>query len=898
MLDSLKKMNELRELLAQARQEREDTVGVLSDLERKKEHVVEVDRSLESTRDDARALTSQVQALTGRVEALLARITDLESVDARVRRLTDTLAEAEHTAHQLLGPDGQITQYRTLAQQVAAQEVQARSNLEALKRDQRAFEKSRDELRQANGEVKDATDRFSTVKTEFDQLRALGAQLSHDYGTLRDTSREARDLATATMESAKEIDNRLASFAALDEASRTTKERLSALNQLAEHVAQKTRTLEAQEQGVEHAIVESTRLNEMVWNMDAQITKLNEGLTHAARAEETAGRLETLSRETTAQVNAAMMAKDAFQQDLARMDRDRVELADLVRSYDERLALDRQELSSFDQRIRAMRSGVVDVERSVENLIGKDRAVAEMAQRLASMDALATSLAGQLDAVQQRQSQLDELRERLDEVAELSTRTQTQFEQLRQLRQTLETLRDDITGFYKEHQAVAQLVHRLGTDRAALETFADRLDGFRVLIPELESKMDTIGSGLSLIDEGVHRASNMVALADQLDRQMTRVTNSHKFVEKVEHRVNALYALAGDVDGRLADQLSRRAEIEALKGLCDNVGLQVSDVQQKLEAVAAVQVALLPLRTEISVVKSQIDKAHARFKEAQQEEAVLTEQERRLTELLTASRNASSEVAAGVKEVQSLAEELRRSTQTKDELVDELGRVQARQRDIATLAMASDDQLRRLEASLRQLEQRRSQLTFMQRTVIGFEEKIENLSQLSNDLDRRIETVGGRMEMVDAVRGQVEGVHDVSSKCRADLEQLSEQRAALATMKERVDQLLATASQTSDQIGHIETRKAQVDDVLSKATSVVNLLEDVHVNLELLSEQKAVVDHVARDLAGLGVLVTDGQRTLKALKAERELAERIELSIKALRTKGRHTDEHTERRLA
>ena len=138
----------------------------------------------------------------------------------------------------------------------------------------------------------------------------------------------------------------------------------------------------------------------------------------------------------------------------------------------------------------------------------------------------------------------------------------------------------------------------------------------------------------------------------------------------------------------------------------------------------------------------------------------------------------------------------------------------------------------------------------------------------------------------------------MSSKCRADLDQLSEQRAALATMKERVDQLLATASQTSDQIGHIETRKAQVDDVLSKATSVVNLLEDVHVNLELLSEQKAVVDHVARDLAGLGVLVTDGQRTLKALKAERELAERIELSIKALRTKGRHTDEHTERRLA
>ncbi|MCX6538867.1 MAG: hypothetical protein NT151_08035 [Acidobacteria bacterium] len=896
MLDSLKKLNELRELLAKAKQEREETVRVLADLASKKTDMAQVDRSLETTREDTRVLIEQVQGLTGRVEGLLARITDLESVDARVNRLTDTLAEAEQTAQQLLGPEGQIAQYRALVQQVSAQEVQTRTTLEALKRDQQGFEELRDQLQQASGEVKDATDRFSGLKTEFEQLRSLGSQLTQDYGKFRDTSREARDHANITMETAKDIEKKLASFTALEDLSRTTKERLSALNQLAEHVSQKTKTLETQKQTIEHAIVESSRLNEMVWSMDAQVTKLNEGLKFVASAEETAERLERLARETTAQVDAAMKAKDAFQQDLARMDRDRGVLTDFIRSYDERLALERKELDSFDQRIRTIQTGIADVERSVENVTAKDHALAAMAQQFTTMEVLASSLAGQVDEVQRRQTQFDGLRERLDEVDDLSTRTRVQFENLNQLRETLETLRADIIEFYKAHQAAAQLVERLDADRTALGRFVDRFEGFRANVPELESKMDTITSRLTIIDEGVHRASNLVVLADELDRQMTRVANTYKFVEKVEQRVNALYALAGDVDTKLADQLNRRAEIDSLKSICDNVGVQVTDVQQKLEAVAAVQKALVPLRLEISAIKSQIEKAHARFKEAQKEDAVLAEQERRLTELLTANRDASTEVAASLTQVQGLTEELRRATQTKDELIEELTRVQVRQRDVAAQATASDYQSRRLEGVLRQLEQRRSQLAFMERTISGFEEKLNAVKQLSEDLDRTIEAVGGRIAVVDAVRREVEGVHEVSAKCRADLMQLTEQRTALSAMKERVDALLATTSQTNEQINQIAIRRAQVEDVYSKTTSVVNLLEDVRLNLELVSEQKAVVEHVAQDLAGLGGLVTDGQRTLRALKAERELAERIERSIKTLRAKGGNAEE--DKRLA
>jgi len=57
------------------------------------------------------------------------------------------------------------------------------------------------------------------------------------------------------------------------------------------------------------------------------------------------------------------------------------------------------------------------------------------------------------------------------------------------------------------------------------------------------------------------------------------------------------------------------------------------------------------------------------------------------------------------------------------------------------------------------------------------------------------------------------------------------------------------------------------------------------VNLEMLSGQRAVIDDVGEKLARLEFTVQDAQNTLRALQREREVAERIEQGIKALRAR-------------
>jgi len=97
--------------------------------------------------------------------------------------------------------------------------------------------------------------------------------------------------------------------------------------------------------------------------------------------------------------------------------------------------------------------------------------------------------------------------------------------------------------------------------------------------------------------------------------------------------------------------------------------------------------------------------------------------------------------------------------------------------------------------------------------------------------------------------------------------------------------LLSLMGQTDDKLALIEGRKKLVDEVEAKSTMIVNLLEDVRVNLEALGEQKALVDHVAEKLARADFVLQEAQNTLRSLHQEREVAARIEQSIKHLRSR-------------
>ena len=366
---------------------------------------------------------------------------------------------------------------------------------------------------------------------------------------------------------------------------------------------------------------------------------------------------------------------------------------------------------------------------------------------------------------------------------------------------------------------------------------------------------------------------------------MTRIAGHQQLVEKLETRLNGLNTLSADVDGQMQEQLGRRAEIESLKSLCDGLAIQVTDARQQVDGIGATQQKLLPLTTQVADLKGQVGRTAAAFREVKRDEASISSQEKRLAELVDQSRAVAADVEARMAQVQELSAELIAGATTKDELVDELARVQGRQRDVTAQIQVSEDQLKRVQEQTKQLDQRRSQLTFADKKVAAFEGRLGELSVMSHDVERKIQAIEARQAFVGAVKDEVKEVQQISARSKADLQHVVEHRSKVDALRARVEEALNGIAETEERIGVIDARRKVVDDVQRKTNVIVNVLEDVRVNLEMVSEQKAVVDHVVENITTLDETLRASQATLKTLRVQRQLAERIERGIKSLRSK-------------
>ena len=234
--------------------------------------------------------------------------------------------------------------------------------------------------------------------------------------------------------------------------------------------------------------------------------------------------------------------------------------------------------------------------------------------------------------------------------------------------------------------------------------------------------MDAVLSKMGTVDEGTKAATRLGELAAELDAQLTRVGARLQFIEKLESRVNNLHVLTQDNDRKLAEQLARRNEVESLKSLCDTLGTQVVDAQQKLDGVAAhADEAGADHQRRSRRWSQSLEKSQALAQSVKQDEAVIHDQTARLTELVEQGRTLAAETAERLKQVQGVSDDLGRAAEIKEELLTELARVQARQRDAVTQTEAAEDQLKRAETMVKQLEQRRTQLAFSEKKIATFE---------------------------------------------------------------------------------------------------------------------------------------------------------------------------------
>ena len=162
------------------------------------------------------------------------------------------------------------------------------------------------------------------------------------------------------------------------------------------------------------------------------------------------------------------------------------------------------------------------------------------------------------------------------------------------------------------------------------------------------------------------------------------------------------------------------------------------------------------------------------------------------------------------------------------------------------------------------------------------------------DLEARLDAALSKTTPADGREVTEPGELEEEPETRRDRSQKSLQ--ATQMMEERISVLQQTASDAERKLAEVLARHAEVEslrsvcdalteEVQSRADAISHMLADISLKLEMLSEQRAVVDHVGEQLARLDFTVQEAQNTLRALQREREVAERVEQGIKSLRNR-------------
>jgi chromosome segregation ATPase len=283
---------------------------------------------------------------------------------------------------------------------------------------------------------------------------------------------------------------------------------------------------------------------------------------------------------------------------------------------------------------------------------------------------------------------------------------------------------------------------------AVLRTLAAQSEEMARRQLELEARQDAVLAKMRLVDEGSGPVIKHLAQVEaELDAQLARVEGKIAFIGDLEQRFGQLHKTAAAIEGALADQPARRAELDSLKALSDELVQQMVEAQHRVQAVSAAQQQLQPLAAQATDLVQSLQEMRSSV-EALQQRLDRLEVTSESLDLLLASI-ASREQAAQV-----LKLELER--------VRELG------------------------------EAGRNDLQFMsaqRETLAELRVKVEALSREASEADGKLAQVESRRKLAEELQVRTEGIGHMLADIQLHLEMIGEQRPAIEHAGEKLARL-------------------------------------------------------------------------------------------------------------
>ena len=478
--------------IARAQKEKQALEALVTSAQAHLAQIPRVNASLEETERRAAAIAQQLESLAARADELENVRRQAEAVEMRVLALEVGVMKSEERVQQALARETHVDEHRSAVEQLVSTAQGAIARLEGLKQESAAFMQLEERLPRLRKEFHPLLDQQAALKNDLDQLRTGIATLAQDAETGREAALKARAHATKATEVVTDLQRKLEPLSQIGALGQDTEAQLRTLNALAEHVAAKVKALENQQSVVEHALVESRRVHEMVWDMEVQIKKLDEGTKRAARVEEALAKLERMQAETNTQLEEASRARETFNREAARQERDAQSLLETVQRDLDQLAVNKQEIETVHERLGIVQAGIAAAETRAEAVSAREQELAQLAERIQGMVTTVQELTASAESLQRKQGSLGALEERLDGLDAMAKRTQWQFDGLAEQRKDLDSLKTEIQAVHTTYEQTATLLDKLRGDKREVEAFLDKASSFMGQASQVETKIDAL----------------------------------------------------------------------------------------------------------------------------------------------------------------------------------------------------------------------------------------------------------------------------------------------------------------------------------------------------------------------------------------------------------------------
>jgi len=723
---------------------------------------------------------------------------------------------------------------------------------------------------------------FSSLVSEQKNLNGSTRQLEERLHNLQDAGSGLLADFDQAKTMAASLDEVLSGLSAGRELARKNDEQLRNLHALWEHINQKMISLEGAKQLIERVDSQTRQVEEAVWNIEEKVNHFSEESRLIQSSEENVKLLQELLGGLSQDLERASEERENLNRRSGDLFGEVNSALQDLREQLNRSEILREDIDMANGRIEALFRQLRDQEDLAKGVEARGEELIAASLETKELIGKAAALSARFDALEERIQKAEHLETRLGALGEMSRKVDSQIDSIDE-RQTLVEATDQrlsqMSGVFSE---VKERLASLQSQRHELDQTLQLFGDFRGMSVEIRGRIKELDGEFERVDEVERRLEELRRLLETLEGTVVDLEPRIEFVEGVESRLNQLDALSQRVDARIESQLASQSDLDSMRHSQEGISQQLDDLK-KLASALQSSPKLSAMDQRLSEFEDRLQVTCRRLERVETLERSLVENEQHLESVAQALHESQGTLDSHAARLEALSDQSTEAKEIFGGWMDGVTRLEARQRELREQAEVTDSRLREAQGLHNKLEEDIDVLAEREKQLERHAQEMQTLDGLLRDLDRKVDAVNSRHAIVDRVKKDVQKVFDTIDQSRQQALQVLTARQEIAEVGEKAAEVGSRVHEMENRIDGVHRQLGIVETAEVKIDALNNIVNDIDVNLEHFEGQKAMVEHLAEKIATLDVLVKHAEATARELREERQLAFRIQKTVRPFR---------------